>query len=189
MKRTLWMLGLSMIAAACGSQPEPERGPSPDGLAPMVASMNGTGMPSIFGIIGERQRLGLTSAQVTRLDSIAVRLSTANDSLRRSLRDTWDGEMRGERWERSLPVLEQIASNNRAAGLLVQSTLTEQQRTMACELDAEDRAERRAREPRRMQPRRMEGGRRQELADSIARQRAPEGWPWCPPPPRESARR
>ncbi|HEX6372029.1 MAG TPA: hypothetical protein VF006_24100 [Longimicrobium sp.] len=194
MKRTMLMLGLAAMAA-CGGQPEPGDGPAP-ATRPgpddrLVLDVSGGSTPSVYGLIGERQRLGLTGAQVTTLDSIAIVLAAANDSLRRSVREAWEGDRPrpgSERWERTRPALIQIAQNNRAAGLLVQSTLTEDQRGIACELQAEARARRP--EVVRLAPRGARRiGRRREAADSATVRRAPDGWPWCPPPADPPGRR
>jgi hypothetical protein len=196
-RRMMLMLGV-MGLAACGAQPEPEDGPRPIGeMQPMVLDMGGGGTPSIRGLIGERQRLRLTGAQVTTLDSLAIRLSAANDSLRRSLSDGWERErprVGGERWEQARPVLETIAQNNRNAGLLVQSVLDEDQRRIACEIYAEDREEDRRRAPVRPAPRGRYrlggGGARPSAADSAqAAALRVRGWPWCPPPPTPERRR
>jgi hypothetical protein len=186
-KRTMLMLGV-MALAACGAQPDPEDGPRPAGAGglegPLVLDVSGGATPSVYGLIGERQRLALTGAQVTTLDSIAVVLAAANDSLRRSVREAWDGDRPRpgtERWERTRPALTQIAQNNRAAAVLVQSTLTEEQRRLACEIQAEQRARRPA-GPVRAAPRgsrRIGGRQRDEMADSVVLRRA-DGWPWCP---------
>lgn len=180
------MLGL-MALAACGAQPEPEVGPEPFGeVRPMVLDMGGGGTPSIRGLIGERQRLNLTGAQVTTLDSIAIRLAAANDSLRRTLRGDWERErprVGSERWEEARPIFETIAQNNRNAGLLVQQVLNQEQQRIACEMYAEDREADRRRAPiRRDPPGRYRVGGRDRAADSVnvAALRA-RGWPWCPP--------
>lgn len=190
MKRMMLMIGLGALAA-CGAQPDPQTAPAPDverteGLeGPLVLDVSGASTPTIYGLIGERQRLQLTGAQVTTLDSIAIVLGAANDSLRRSVRQAWDGDRPrpgAERWERTRPALLQIARNNRAASLLVQNTLTQEQRGIACEIQAEVRARR----PQTVRPQlpgsRRIGGRRRPPADSAALRRPAEGWPWCPPP-------
>lgn len=195
MRRMMLMLGL-MALAGCGAQPEPGERPAPSsGVEPLMLDMGGGGTPSIRGLIGERQRLSLTGAQVTTLDSIAIRLSAANDSLRQSLREGWDRErprVAGERWQQARPVLETIAQNNRNAGLLVQAVLTDEQRGIACQIYAEDREEARRRAPVRPAPpgRYRLGGREQAAADSMqaAGLRA-RGWPWCPPLPEPERRR
>lgn len=176
-----------MALAACGAQPDPEDVPGPDGgpVGPRVMDVGGANTPSIYGLIGERQRLGLTGAQVTTLDSIAIVLSAANDSLRRAVREEWrDVQPRpgSERWNRTQPALAQIGQNNRAAGTLVQNLLNEDQRRIACEIQEEQRA--RNPQPTRLAPpgsRRIGGRSRQPDADSVVLRRA-SGWPWCPPP-------
>lgn len=181
-KRTMVMLAL-LALAACGAQPEPPaQGPGPDGERPVVIDMTDGGTPPIRGLIGERQRLGLTGEQVTTLDSLAILLAAANDSLRRSMRQ---GTERGGRarpgsvqLDRALPALQTIAQNNRNASLLVQQVLTDEQRRIACEIQAEDDARRpRAQRPMQRQPLRV-GGRRVR-ADTLPQ--VQRGWPWCPP--------
>lgn len=197
MKRTMLMIGLAALAA-CGGRPDPESGPAPASApgpqgteAPLVLDVSGGSTPSVYGLLGERQRLRLTSAQVTTLDSIAVVLAAANDSLRRSVREAWNGDRPRagrEQWERTRPALIQIARNNRAASLLVQNTLTDEQRGTACEIQAEVRA-RRPEPVRRAPPGRRRIGGRPPPADSAALRRAPDGWPWCPPPAEPGRRR
>lgn len=182
MKRTMLMLVLAALAA-CGAQPEPQDVPgTAQGPEQSVAlDVGGAAAPPVRGLIGERERLRLTGAQATTLDSIAVVLAAANDSLRRSVREAWNGDRPGRggaMWERTGPALMQIGRNNRAAALLVQNALTEEQRQIACALQEEQRARQPA--PRRP-PLGMDG--RRMSADTLALRRAQEGWPWCPPPP------
>lgn len=198
MKRMMLMIGLAALAA-CGAQPDPESGPAPasppgpEGMeGPLVLDLSGAGTPSVYGLIGERQRLRLTSAQVTTLDSIAIVLAAANDSLRRTVREAWNGDRPRpgrEQWERTQPALVQMARNNRAASLLVQNTLSEEQRGIACEIQAEVRARRP--EPIRRAPpgRRRIGGGRVPAETAAALRRPPDGWPWCPPPAEPGRRR
>jgi hypothetical protein len=184
-KRTMWVLGLAALVG-CGGQPEPQDVPDAQpGPVGFSLDVGGTNTPPVRGLIGERQRLALTGAQVTTLDSIAIVLAAANDSLRRDVRETWHGDQPGRggaQWERTGPALMQIARNNRAASLLVQNTLTEAQRGIACELQTEQRA-RQPERYRRPPQRPGFGTRREQVADSIAIARALEGWPWCPPAP------
>lgn len=175
MRRTVLMLGL-LALAACGAPPEPESGPAPAG--PVVLDVGGGGTPSIRGLIGERQRLRLTGAQVTTLDSIAMRLASANDSLRNSIGEAGERPRPGSaEWQRTVPVLETMARNNRAASQLVQGVLTEEQRRIACEMQAEDADA----EPMRRTPpgaARIGGrGRPAEVVEPRVR-----GWPWCAVP-------
>jgi predicted small lipoprotein YifL len=194
-KRTmLLVLGLVALAGCGGQQQGPRDVPAAEqeGEESVTLDVGGATTPPIRGLIGERQRLGLTGAQAVTLDSIAVVLAAANDSLRSSVREAWEGDQPGRAgamWERTGPALLQIAHNNRAAGLLVQNTLTEAQRAIACEMEAEQRA----RQPERFRrPPPGIGGfgaRRAEIADSVALRRALEGWPWCPPAPLPPRRR
>lgn len=190
MKRMMLMIGLAALAA-CGGQPNPQGGPAP-ASAPgpggrdesLVLDVSGGSTPSIYGLLGERQRLRLTSAQVTTLDSIGVVLAAANDSLRRSVREAWNGDRPRpgrEQWQRTQPALVQIARNNRAASMLVHNTLTEEQRGIACDIQAEVRA-RRPEPVRRAPPGSRRIGGRRAPADSATLRRAPDGWHWCPPP-------
>lgn len=185
MKRTMSMLGL-LVLAACGAQPQPQDSPGTQQGPEQEVSLDvgSANVPPIRGLIGERQRLRLTGEQATRLDSIAVVLAAANDSLRRSVREAWNGDRPGRAgamWEQTGPALMQIGRNNRAASLLVQNTLNEEQRGIACQMQEEDRAQESNR-PRRPPP--SIGGFGQRMAtDTAALRRGQEGWPWCPPPP------
>lgn len=197
MKRMMLMIGLAALAA-CGGQPDPENGPAPasapgpEGMeGTLVLDMSGAGTPSVYGLLGERQRLRLTSAQVTTLDSIGVVLAAANDSLRRTVREAWNGDRPRpgrEQWARTQPALVQIARNNRAASTLVHNTLTEEQRGIACEIQAEVRA-RRPEPVRRAPPGRRRIGGRRVAADSAALRRPPDGWHWCAAPETPGRRR
>lgn len=191
----MFMLGVMALAGCGGQQPEPQDVPAtqqgPEGPVALDVGVNIT--PPIRGLIGERERLRLTGVQATTLDSIAVVLASANDSLRRSVREAWDGDRPGQggaMWERTGPALMQIARNNRAAGVLVQNTLTEAQRGIACDMQAEQRARQAPERVRRppLQEMNAPGGRRAAIADSLAR-RVQEGWPWCPPAPPPARRR
>jgi hypothetical protein len=182
--------------AACGGQRAPQDGPAPaGGPSDLALTMNaiGGGPPGIYGLIGERQRLSLTSQQVNALDSIAVVWSAADQSLRRELRDIWGGDRPrgGEGMQRARPVLERIAINNQVATEGVEALLNDDQRNVACQLQAEQRAERGGIAPRvpSTAPRGPGGGAprsRPRAADVQAVSREPRGWPWCaarPAPP------
>lgn len=182
--------------AACGGQPAPQDGPAPAGGPSDVAlTMDAVGgaPPSIFGLIGARERLSLTSAQVNALDSISVAWSAADQSLRRELRETWGGDRPrgGDAMQRARPTLERIAQNNQAAAQAVEGVLNEDQRRIACELQAEQRDERGPPAPRVSSdaPRGPGGGApraRPRQGDVMMMSRGPRGWPWCaarPPAP------
>ena len=188
--RKIWTMALAALAACGGGQQQaPQDGPAPAGGASdmgLAMEAMGGGPPSIYGLIGERQRLSLTSAQVNALDSISVAWSAADQSLRRELRETWGGDRprRGDAMQRARPTLERIAQNNQQAALAVETVLNEDQRRVACEQQAELRAERGVPAPRVSSdaPRGPGGGApraRPRREDVMMMSRGPRGWPWC----------
>ncbi|HEU0012204.1 MAG TPA: hypothetical protein VFQ45_00900 [Longimicrobium sp.] len=186
-----------LLAAACGGAQEPAEGPAPqEGTGPMMGMGmmgGGPGAPPVYGLIGARERLALTSAQVTALDSIGAAVERENRELRRQLEDR--GFRPGSRptqaqMEAARPVLERMQENNRRAMEAVGELLSQEQRQGACAVQQEARESRAGRRDEgrgRMSGRggaRM-GGRGGMMADSTMTGRA-RGWPWCPAPSREA---
>jgi len=200
-----------LLAAGCGGQTEPAGSPAPEpgmsrGEGPGMG-MGGMGMgggmgaPPVYALIGARERLSLTSAQVTALDSLGERLERQNRELRRQLEDR--GFRPGSRptqaqMEAARPVFEQIRQNNTRTMEAVGALLNEEQRQGACTLQREGREE--GRGGRRgggvregggrggRQGGRMGGGMEGRrpggmAADSMMMGRS-RGWPWCPAPGR-----
>jgi hypothetical protein len=177
-----------VLAAACGggSGGAPSEGPGPRsqdaGMADPMAGMSvtGGGQPSVFALLGERERLALTGTQVTALDSINRAWAVVNDTLQRQLRTAW-GDRRGRRSSRSFeqarPVLLRIAENNDVANRAVEAVLNQDQRRTACAIQTETREER-GRDGRTLPPgmRRRPG---MAPFDTIPGARALRGWPWC----------
>lgn len=173
------------LAAACGGSTPRQDGPAPQaagegpgGFAgPMPAGVGGGG-PNVFALIGARERLGLSGAQVTDLDSIGRAWSLVNDSVQRELR------RRGERTAATVhPLLLRMAENNDAANRAVEALLNEEQRRVACTLPAAQPDARRpanARPPVNRPSDRRAGARRQ-AGDSVPGMRMRRGWPWCGP--------
>lgn len=199
------------VAAACGTGSAPSQGPgpenAPDGGPPAdFAGMGGIsmggGQPSVFSLLGERERMALDSHQVTVLDSINRVWASRNDSLQRQLRTVW-GSSRSRTtrsFEQARPVLVQIAENNDVANRAVESLLNEEQRRTACAIQVEQRGDARSRAEasarrtggrpgvdRRAPVRRPRG---EGPLDTIPGARAIRGWPWCAATlPADSARR
>jgi hypothetical protein len=151
--------------------------------------------PPVYGLIGQREKLGLTSAQVTALDSIGVHIDRTNAPLMSRLREL-RGEYGGRRnaprpdSEELQPALEQLRRNNQQAMEGVRNVLTAQQRTTACELARESAREamrdRRGENAQRdRQPRGMRGA---MAADSALTWNRPT-WTWCAAPAQGSAPR
>ena len=187
MNKKITVLGLAFLSA-CASAPR--RDPAE------VAAFRQAQMPSIYALLGERQELGLTSAQVTALDSIAQALTDQNRPLEQRIRAATEsrsgGPVRRPRSdvarERFLSTLREIGDNNRRAMEGVGRTLTEEQRGKVCQSQLERFRERQDRFARRGGGRRgsppgaMGGLPGTTEADS-AGVPARFGWSFCPPPP------
>ena len=220
------LLAAALLLAACGG-PRTQTAPQPAGTGrnndtllrdslqrELFTAYRAAQMPSVFALIGARERLKLTSLQVTSLDSIADAVRLANrpftDSLRSLTNSGSGGPLRMPRGEfqtpRAVRHLRQIGENNRAGLAAIQALLTAEQRAEVCKLAAEERAERFGGMQRRggmggggggrdggrggYGQRRMPG----MMPDSAGgRMGGAGGWPWCGPSraprsaPRDSA--
>jgi len=193
------------LASACGGGSAPSQGPGPESsadggpqgeLAGMGGISMGGGQPSVFSLLGARERMALTSQQVTALDSINRVWAVRNDSLQRQLRGAW-GESRSrsnQAFQQARPVLIQIAENNEVANRAVESLLDADQRRTACTIQGEQRAQAAERPGGRPDARRrtapIRRGRGAPRLDTIPGTRAIRGWPWCAGNvPADSARR
>jgi hypothetical protein len=172
-----------VLAAACGGQAaSPDDGPSPvEGRMASAGPVLGGSGPNVFALIGARQQLALTGAQVTELDSIGRVWSVRNDSLQRQLRDH-----RGGRTDLEVvrPILERMAENNGVANQAVEALLNEEQRRIACTLTPPEPAR-----PQTMRPPGSarvggRGGRMRPARDGDTEPglRLRRGWPWCAAP-------
>jgi hypothetical protein len=206
MKIRTSLTAAALLLAACGG-PQPMEGPQPAGSGrgmprdslqrELFTAWRGAQMPSVYGLIGARERLKLTSAQVTTLDSIAEAVREQNrpyaDSLGRFTRSGNGGPIRmptNDAQRRDfIVILKQMGENTLRGVERVQAVLNAEQRAAACELAAEERRERSGRFGGRggmggegrggmggMGGRRAPG----MMGDSIgARGMGFGGWPWC----------
>jgi hypothetical protein len=169
MKRNLLFLlvGLSACSSAAAPAGPPRSLITPTMLQP----------PPIYALLGHRERLELTSAQINGLDSIAVQLKEENDELIDELAERSDLARDQTALivsEEGQPILEEIRDNNREASEAVGRLLTSTQQTTTCdifELGDDDR--RRGRDRPRIR------GADPEAADSIWRMLQSRTWPWC----------
>jgi hypothetical protein len=169
------------LAAACGGQGgAPADAPAPQASAAALTEIRGGGGPNVFVLLGARQQLSLTSAQVTALDSIGRLWSVRNDSLQRQLRAP------RERTEIPVvrPVLEQMAENNEAANRMVEGVLNGEQRRIACTLPVAEADRRRPTYVTAPAPGTTRPGGRNGLGQRARRDTVPttllrRGWPWC----------
>jgi hypothetical protein len=132
----------------------------------------------VYAVLGHREQLGLSSAQVAAIDSIGDWLQRGNAPLLDSLRLRGDGRS-------ALPgdsadaVMERIRANQRAAVDGVAAALTAEQRGRVCEIFAERRGERgRGRGSRPSLARRSRVSARDTLPGGPRAR-----WGWCAPPP------
>ncbi len=215
-------LAAALLLAACGGPRQPETGPQPTGSGraagrdSLFAAYRGAQMPSVAALIGARERLKLTSAQVTAIDSIDVAVRVQNqpltDSLRAITRSRNGGPIDQPRNEQEraafLSVLRRIGENNRRGLDAIQALLTPEQRTGVCTLQQEERGFGGMRRRGGMGGRGGGGGRDGGMygggrgmppgmpGDSIGARGGFGGWPWCGPmrgprgrsPPLDSAR-
>jgi len=208
-----------LAAAACGGGQQ-GRGVGPGPRQPVTArdsaqrnlfeAYRGAQMPSVYALIGARERLKLTSAQVTALDSIAEaareRNRPLNDTLRSLTSSGNGGPIRQPRGEfqtaRFIPLLQRIGDTNRRAMEAIGAQLTAEQKTQVCTLQREQRAERFAGREGRGRRGGMgggggRGGRRGGMdgmyGDSLGVRGGrfgggAGGWPWCATPARGATR-
>lgn len=168
MNRILVGIAVTLFA---GCALGPRQAAAPSGSLPVRA-------PSVFGLLGERERLELTSAQVEAIDSIGLWLASETERI---------GEEFGsdERADRSQPDTTEVRTRADAITAAhvqaidgVETLLTQTQREMVCTIQREEREER-SEDDARAERRSRLGG-----PDGVTRAR----WTWCPeeqetPPP------
>ena len=208
MKIRITLAVAALLLAACGGQPQNGPQPAGSGRDPardslqreMFTAWRGAQMPSVYALIGARERLKLTSPQVTALDSIAEAVREQNrpfaDSLQRFTRTGSGGPLRmpsNDAQRRDFTdILVKMGVNTRRGVEGVRALLNEEQRTAVCALAAEEgpgrfggRGEGRGGGMGGggyggggMRGRRMPG----MMGDSLGGRAG--GWPWCTSQPR-----
>lgn len=190
MIRMMAVAALALAAACGGAGAAPQEGPAPQqGAGELPGGLRGGSAPNVFALLGARQQLSLTSAQVTVLDSIGRTWSVRNDSLQRQL-----GDRGADRTDLTVvrPLLERMAANNQEANGAIESVLNAEQRRIACTLQPPQGPERRVPPP---SGRVQDGGRRPggfggpggrmgpgRPGEPMPQMQARRGWPWCSAP-------
>jgi len=171
MRKAICLLGLAL--AACGS-PAPRQAPEP-GPTPVAR-------PPVYALLGYREQLQLTSAQIAALDSIGSHLESAN----RPVLDRLAGVRRGveppRTQEEYVSLLTQVYANNRAGQDAVRELLSEAQRTRTCELfraTAEEQRRAERRNANRASDPRTRRDRMGTPSDTVAFS-STGVWSWCP---------
>ncbi len=163
------------MLAACGSPP-----PAPPTAAePAVAPLD---PPPVFALIGARERLQLTSEQISALDSIGRWNSSANEGV---IRDSRVREMRpGD------PAVDSVArivrQNNLQAGRGVETLLSDEQRRQVCEMFRPERGRDGRAAPRGAQDRPRAGAQGRAGRQGMMDDRSLSVWPWCTDPALET---
>jgi hypothetical protein len=161
-RATFVILSLTLLTA-CGGTPARQSGPV-TGTAAMAGMMARIELP-VHALIGHRERLGLSSQQVTALDSIGHALDRRNAPLLQEL------PRAGERTRTPLDttVLVRLRDHRAEAAEAVREILSEQQRVEVCEI-YRDRRARPGHTPRQRRAPDDVGG---------AGAFAGRPWPWC----------
>ena len=192
--------GLLLFLAACGApgpEERPRPGPGPVSHAPEAVvqepAFGWMEPPRVYALIGDRERLQLTSAQITALDSIGEWVTEANREPNQQMRSRLArAPRRGGRptpvaQAGAQPLMEQMARNNEQAMKGVEALLTDEQKRLACEIARERREDvmgvgEGGQAPDTRVPgvvRRPGTGMQRVRGDSLTLLR--RGWRWCRP--------
>lgn len=170
-------LALLALLAACGPSYDPATAPravSPLGLEP----------PPIYSLLGYRQEIGLSSEQITALDSIAEAVRRENAPLVQELRERSPARAQQQGLvvvdSAGQTTLQQLRDNNQRAIAAVGEVLTPEQRTTACRLFDQARRDRMGRRGESDRRTAAERRRMTQMGDTLWT-RARSGWSWCGP--------
>jgi hypothetical protein len=146
---TILAAAAALALAACRSQPPaPPPAPTPADSARMEAVRGAGQTPPVYGLLGHREQLNLTSAQIVAIDSIGEDLRSRNDTLTRGLRalrdslggDRMSGHDRDRLYTRGEPFFAGLRDNNLRATRGIYDLLTADQRVAACRVLRESAA-------------------------------------------------
>jgi hypothetical protein len=174
--------------AACGGSSSSRPNDRPDPNQPTIVTPFMLQPPPVYALLGFRDRLSLSSQQITSLDSIATSVHEENQPLIDELQQ--NAQQSRNRVgllvsPDSRPTLQKIRQNNRDAARAVGELLNPQQQTTACDLFNEERDDRRSRVRDAMRERGMgETSQRQRemrrrLEGDSTLQMEVRVWPWC----------
>ena len=175
-------------AAACSARQQQTDPNAPPANLRMTVVPLALETPPVYALIGYRDRLELSSQQVTALDSLATAVREENSILVDSLEqraitsNRSPGVLQVNPSER--PLLDRIRTNNRAVLDKVAELLTPEQESGVCELYEEDlrdmRDEANRRNRSRVDPNDAWSNRvRDPRSDTTLIVRGFSVWPWC----------
>lgn len=176
MRARLALISLFLLLGACSASTA--RAPYGEGGPTMVTPLM-LEPPPVYSLLGFRDKLQLTPAQITALDSIATSVHDRNepliDSLRANATPTRSqvGLLIPDEYRATL---EAVRKNNREAATATGKVLTPEQQKSACQIFEEQRQDR-ERSERNGQTRRP--SRLGSEADSILASSRRSVWSWC----------
>ena len=173
------LIGMFFVAACAARQTEPgdEAASRPAMIAPLALEP-----PPVYGIIGFRDRLELSSQQVTALDSVATNARMANSILIDSLAERAITRNNSPMIQVNVPdrpLLQRIRDNNQLVLTDVAEILSTEQETEVCELYNQDEEPDAPRRPTRSPTQTNDAFRRGLEGDTAIVIRPFSVWPWC----------
>ncbi len=171
-------LAVLLVLTGCYAAPDPAN--APRALPPTAVEP-----PPVYALLGYRQEIGLTSEQVTALDSIAEAVRRENAPLVQQLRQQNPARAQQRGFilvdSAAQPALNQLRENNRRASAAVGEVLSPEQRTTACRVLTQSQRDRMARRgaQQQQQTRQRVGG--NVVQADTAWTRGGAGWAWCAP--------
>jgi len=196
MRHSFVFAAASVLAAgACTAAPQPAASPQPAQLeaAQAIGPME---PPPVHALIGHRQALGLSSEQITALDSIGQQLNAENQALMRTVAE-YRNQVRSRTGRDARPgdalsapeevrtAANQIRLNNRAATVAVRQLLTTEQEARTCQLFRETDERRQGGVSTLADRRATPAERRRRAAERSPM--VPPTWAWCAEQPGASA--
>lgn len=179
MRRSFALICLGLAVSGCSASSPRNAGNGPD-MPTMITPLM-LQPPPIYSILGFRDKIQLTSAQITSLDSIATWVHDQNLPLIQQLREKATptrNQIGLVIPDEQKPTLDAVRANNRTAAAAVGKVLTPAQQQSACEIFAEQAQERndRGRGDGGVRPRSSRLG---SEADSILASARRSTWPFC----------
>jgi len=179
MRRSFALICLGLAVSGCSASTSRNAGDGPN-MPTMVTPLM-LEPPPIYSILGFRDKIQLTSEQITSLDSIATRVHDQNVPLIRELREKASPTRNQVGMvipDELRPALDSVRANNRSAATAVGKVLTPPQQQSACQI-FEEQAQERDNDRRRGNGPRPRTSRLGSEADSILASARRSVWPFC----------